>query len=127
MPTNYQRGKALEDRARRQLERDGYWCISARGSKGAADVVALKPGQVLMVQCKRAARGMTAGEHNALHALATGLGAVPVYAEAVPRGPVTWWRLTAPRRPYQRAGTAREPFLTDFANDPLITANKEGQ
>jgi Holliday junction resolvase len=51
--TNYDAGTRFERETRHHLERNGYWVIKAAGSKGKADLVAIKPGQVLIVQCKR--------------------------------------------------------------------------
>lgn len=51
--TNYDAGTRFERETRKHLEADGYWVIKAAGSKGKADLVAIKPGQVLIVQCKR--------------------------------------------------------------------------
>lgn len=51
--TRYASGTVFEREVRAHLEAEGYWCIRAAGSKGKADIVAIKPGQVLIVQAKR--------------------------------------------------------------------------
>lgn len=53
MTTNYARGAAFELRVAAKLAEDGYETFRSAGSHGKADVVALKPGEVLLVQCKR--------------------------------------------------------------------------
>lgn len=50
---NYEGGVAFEREVRKHLESEGYWCARAAGSKGKADLIAIKPGEVLIVQCKR--------------------------------------------------------------------------
>lgn len=50
--TNYRNGYELERAAKRLLEDNGYYVVRAAGSKGAADLVALKRGEVVLVQCK---------------------------------------------------------------------------
>lgn len=50
--SNYRHGAELERAAKHVLEDNGYFVVKAGGSKGAADLVALKPGEILLVQCK---------------------------------------------------------------------------
>ncbi len=51
--TNYQRGYAFELRVMKKLEEYGYFCVASRGSHGPADIVAIKNGSALLIQCKR--------------------------------------------------------------------------
>lgn len=75
----YANGRTLEYAAVHALELDGYWVMRAAGSKGAIDVLALKPGEILMVQCKLDGY-MTPGQRTQLYGLAAMLGAVPLVA-----------------------------------------------
>lgn len=50
--TQYDGGATLERAAKKLLEDGGYYVVKSGGSKGLADLVALKPGQVALVQCK---------------------------------------------------------------------------
>lgn len=50
--SRYDGGADLERAAKKLLEDNGYYVIRSAGSKGAVDLVALKPGEVLLVQCK---------------------------------------------------------------------------
>lgn len=101
--TIYEQGNRYEVKVVNALTADGYSCWQARGSKGAADVIALKPGQVLLVQVKSGAApapaslGMSHAGWNALFDLAEQTGAVPV---------ACYWRQWA-RRPYWRRLTGR--------------------
>lgn len=54
--SHYQAGYVLERAARTLLTVNGYLVIRASGSKGPADLVALKPGEVLLIQCKASER-----------------------------------------------------------------------
>lgn len=96
-------GRDVEHQARRQLDGAGYWTHRAAGSKGAVDIVALKPSQCLLVQCKRTGT-MPPAEWNGLWDLASwltggGLDVVPVLArrDHPRRVPVSFWRLLAPK------------------------------
>ena len=94
--TNYSRGYSFEQKIAGALVQDGYWCIQARGSHGIADVVALKPGQVLMVQAKTDG-AISIAEWNRLLEVATAVGAVPLLAYRPRRGVIAYWHLQEPR------------------------------
>ncbi len=51
--SGYSEGRKVEHDVIDYLRRNGYDTIRAASSKGLADVVAIKPGQVLLVNCKR--------------------------------------------------------------------------
>lgn len=50
--TNYDRGRAFEYDTRDRLVGDGYWVMRSAGSKGKVDILAIKDGHTLFVQCK---------------------------------------------------------------------------
>ena len=90
---NYANGARLERDAKDNLEADGYWCVRSAGSKGVVDVLAMKPGQMLMVQAK--ANGVCPPkERAALLELAATFDALPLVAMR-DRG-VKYRRLTGP-------------------------------
>jgi Holliday junction resolvase len=72
--TRYRAGYDLERATRILLEANGYLAIRSSGSKGVADLVALKKGEVLLVQCKTSGR-LGPGDRAALHAAAERTGA----------------------------------------------------
>lgn len=117
--TAYQVGKRFEDKTRDALRADGYEVTRAAGSKTKLDLIALKPGQLLFVQCKRGGVCSTA-EWDRVVELAGWVGAVPVLAVNGPRGRgVEFWRLTG--RHVRRAPMGRQPaerFLTDEVAEP---------
>lgn len=104
----YRRGRALEYRIRDQLRDDGYFTMRSPSSKSPVDVVAIKHGEVLFVQCKRG--GILApAEWNVLYDLAVSCGALPILAENPRAGAYRYWLLTGhksgrrtDRQPYQR-------------------------
>lgn len=96
---------------------EGYWCWQSRGSRGPADIVAIKPGQVLLVQVKG---GVMIGnisrfshdEWNVLLALAQEAGAVPIAVDWPRRGRMRLREITG----YHQTGTQEwpsKPFLVD--------------
>jgi Holliday junction resolvase len=91
--TNYSNGRALEYAVIADLEADGYRCTRAAGSKGVADIVALKPGEVVLIQAKRTNPLLAPKERAALLDLATYLKAVPIVAFRPPRKPIEYRRL----------------------------------
>ena len=95
MASHYQRGAAFERRVAARLTRDGYHCIRAAGSKGAADIIALKPSQVLLVQVKRTNPLLPRPERIALVHLACVVGGLPIVAyQSAPRKPLSYRVLT---------------------------------
>lgn len=112
--TAYQVGKRFEDKTRDYLRSEGYEVVRSSGSKTKIDHVALKPGQLLLVQCKRT--GLIApAEWDRLVELAGWVDAVPLLAVNGPKGRgITLWRLLGPKRrglPWARQPVHR--FLTD--------------
>jgi len=52
--SNYRKGARLERMARKYLESLGYYVIRSAGSKGACDLCAIGPNDVLLIQVKSA-------------------------------------------------------------------------
>jgi Holliday junction resolvase len=111
--TRYRSGYEFERRVATALELDGYTCIAARGSKGAADLVALKPGEVLLVQVKLRDPRLPPLERATLVDLANRLLALPIVAyQPAARKPIAYRLLT---------GTGPldyTPWTPDFATEP---------
>lgn len=51
--TGYTQGRKVEYDVIEYLKKNGYDCVRGASSKGLADVVGIKHGQVLIVNCKR--------------------------------------------------------------------------
>ena len=94
--TQYARGYSFERTIAGQLRQDGYLCVRAGGSHGVADVVALKPGQTLLIQAKIDGL-ISVAEWNELYAIAQRLDAVPLLAWRPKRGRVEYRRMTGLR------------------------------
>lgn len=91
--SQYARGRRLEWDVQHDLAAGGYDTIRAASSKGVADVVGFKPGQVIFVQCKTSGR-IPPAERVALLRLASLVpGGVPIVAS---RPRTTYRRLTGP-------------------------------
>lgn len=110
--SHYQRGSAQERRLKVRLESEGYYVIKSAGSKGAADLVAIKPYQILMIQAKLNDK-ISVEEWNTLYETARRLRAIPVLCF---RGGALW-RLTGSRRPRSRL-KPWEAFTTDSVASP---------
>lgn len=109
MTNHYRSGRDFEHRVRDDLLANGYFVVRAAGSKTKADLIAIKPGQALIVQCKRTALPSPAerAEIVRIAACLPGVG-VPVIARKGPRGvPVAYERLLTAK------AADREPFSPD--------------
>jgi hypothetical protein len=96
--TNKARGSAFERKVSGALTADGYLVVRAAGSLGAADLIALKPGQVVFVQCKMAGAGACGpAEWNEFYRLAKSVAALPVLAYRPGRIGVAYWLATGPK------------------------------
>lgn len=111
--TNYAAGTRFEHRVRDHLTANGYQVVRSAGSKTKIDLIALKPGQVLLIQCKRNG-ALPPAEWNALVTLAAVLpGLIPVLAYAGPLGRgLHLTELTGPKTPRARTQPCR-PFTVD--------------
>lgn len=108
-------GKAAEKRVRDYLAENGYQVNQSHISRGPADFLAGKPGQVLAVQVKRTPRsggGIGVEEWNALIAYSLAFDAVPVIAFAPSIRGLVFYRVTGPKD-----GSGRRqpwvPFVVD--------------
>ncbi len=92
--TNYDAGRRFEYRVREDLRDNGYEVIRSAGSKTKVDLLAFKPGQVLLVQVKNT-RNPGPAEREALVALSLCAPAlVPIIATRGLRGGVVYRQLT---------------------------------
>lgn len=85
MATQYSRGVALERAVRAHLRDNGYDVVRSAGSKSPIDLVAIKPGQVVLIQCKLDGRTSPAEREGLLRiARAAGDVAAPIVAFGTP-------------------------------------------
>lgn len=95
--SSYSQGRRVEYAVIEHLKAEGYDTIRGASSKGIADVVAIKFGQVLLVNCKRTTPPGPA-ERAQLLRVAACLPhvAVPLVALHPARQPLRFRRLTGP-------------------------------
>lgn len=111
---HYAKGTRFEHRIRDDLVANGYEVMRAAGSKGSTkvDLVALKPGQLLFIQCKSSGV-LGPAEWNRVVQVSGWVDAVPILAANGPRGRgVIYTRLLGPKIPRARIQPC-EPFLLD--------------
>lgn len=90
----YDSGRRFEHAVRFDLVDNGYEVIRSAGSKTKVDLVGFKPGQILLVQCKRDGR-CPPSERAALLRVAAMVAAVPLIAWKIPgSAAVRYSRLT---------------------------------
>ena len=105
--TNKARGSAFERKVAAELTADGYLVIRAAGSHGAADLVAVKPGQVLFVQVKLGGAGACSpAEWNEFFRLASSVAALPILAYRPGRQGVAYWLVTGAKERVTRTPPA---------------------
>lgn len=93
--TGYADGVRVEHAVVHHLTAEGYDCTRAAGSKGTADVIAIKPGQVLLVNCKRSRMPGPAERARLMHVSACAPSVfVPLVALKPPRQPLAYRLLT---------------------------------
>lgn len=93
MSTNYTRGRNLEYRAEAYLKAAGYVVTRAAGSKGVADLMAMRCGRdpKLLVSCKLGKGGAPPAERKALSLAAEQAGGLAVVCwQRRPRTPMAW-------------------------------------
>jgi Holliday junction resolvase len=113
---NYARGADFERAVASCLHSDGYETFRIAGSHGSADVIAIKPGQILVIQCKLTGPGgVSPREWNGLLEMARRVHAVPLVAHRPVRGRIEYLRITGPKdRPTRRPPA--EPWTADETN-----------
>lgn len=95
--TAYHDGRRVEYAVIEDLQANGYDTVRAASSKGLADVVAIKTGQVLIVNCKRTTPPGPAERADLLRvAAALPRVGVPLVALKPFRQALTYRRLTGP-------------------------------
>lgn len=113
----YRQGRDLEWKVRDLLVTAGYRVLRMAGSKGAADLVAIKVGQILWVQVKRTTVPGPEAWNALLDLAEMTPGGVAVLATCNPRKPVRFERMTGRKIPGSPVASFRllEPFPVDFA------------
>ena len=112
--TMYRFGRQFEYRVRDALRELGYFVLRSPQSRSPLDLIAIRRGSILFVQCKRSG-ALGVSDWNALLDLATSVGAVPLLAEtAKTRGHILYWRLLD-RKDGSKRVQPRGAFLPEHA------------
>lgn len=106
MATNYARGSDFERRTKEQLEGFGYAVIRSAGSHSPADLVAMRHGEIVGVQCKRNGR-LYPEEWNEFVDWCETAGAIPVVAQIGANHRGTVYHLITGRK----TGAGRQPWV----------------
>lgn len=92
--TKYKSGRQFEYRVRDHLKGLGYFALRSPGSRTPIDVLAVRPGVVLFVQCKRNGV-LSPKEWNTLFDLCRSCGALPILASCPTGRGCTYQEMTA--------------------------------
>jgi Holliday junction resolvase len=92
--TAYTIGRQFEYQVLEYFRELAYFAIRSPGSKTKIDIIAIKPHQVLFIQCKRAGT-LGPAEWNQLFAIASTCGAIPIVASKIARKPIVFEQLMA--------------------------------
>jgi hypothetical protein len=103
--TKYRIGRQFEYRVRDAMRAAGYFVTRSPASRSPIDLMAVKPGSVVFVQCKRGG-AFPVGEWNEFFDLCVSAGAVPVLATMPLARGMNFYRLLA-RKDGSRT---RQPF-----------------
>lgn len=109
----YRLGRAFEYAIRDRLRDVGYFVMRSPASRSPIDLMAVAPGVVLMVQCKRGG-ALPVGEWNDLYDLASSCGAWPIMAERIGACDVRYWVMEDRKDGSRRRQPMREVDPHDF-------------
>lgn len=109
--SNAQRGTYLERVVMDILVDLEYCVVRSAGSHGVADLVAVKPGIVLLVQSKMRATLLGSREWGELWDMSVKAGALPILAHRPTPRTVAFVRLTGPRAMRERAAGLLAEFI----------------
>jgi Holliday junction resolvase len=113
--SNPRAGAYFERRVSASLTSDGYLVMRSAGSRGAVDLIALKAGEVLLVQCKINGR-LDTEAWNALRRIAMQAGAIALMASRGRASRIVWTELAEAARPHTRRRLT--PWEPDRVSSP---------
>lgn len=104
----YRHGRQFEYRCRDDLRKKGYFVMRSPASKSPVDLVAIKKGRILFVQCKRGG-ALPVKEWNELLELSRSVDAVSVFAMIPPKTQkgVIYYRMND----YKDGSKRRQPMI----------------
>lgn len=111
--SNASRGAAIEYDVMSRLRELGWYCVRSSGSHGVADVLALRRGGIVVVQCKYDRGRVESVEWSALWTLAETIGGTPYIADrSGPRKSIVMWQMLGlrPARKHMNAYLSPVPW-----------------
>lgn len=105
--TAYARGAAFEREVKKALEAAGFSVLRSPRSAGAFDLLAVRRGETLFVQCKKHG-ACPPEEWDRLLALAREKGAVAIIAARAARQPLKLWKIVR----FKGMRRGRNPWVT---------------
>lgn len=92
----YKIGRAFEYRVRDMLKAAGFFALRSPASRSPLDIMAVRPGEVVMVQCKRGGH-CPVSEWNDLYHLAVSSGATPLLAQMAGYRGIQFFKMLGPK------------------------------
>jgi len=89
----YKRGRQFEYRIRDNLKNKGFFVLRSPASKSPIDLVAIKKGLILLIQCKTGGE-FAMKEWNELFDLSEGIGAIPILVGRYGYKEIQYFKLT---------------------------------
>lgn len=89
----YRLGRAFEYRVRDYFKKLGYFVLRSPQSKGLIDLIAIKRGEILGIQCKRGSYLKTVEEGNILYQFCQSIGARTIVAGMPQSRGITFWEI----------------------------------
>lgn len=91
--TPYQLGRAFEYRVRDYFKNLGFFVLRSPQSRGVVDLIALKRGEILGIQCKRGSYLKTIEEGNTLYEFCQSVGIRAIVAGMPQSRGITFWEI----------------------------------
>ena len=107
----YKKGRNFEYRTKNHLIQHGYEVLRAAASKGPADLVAFKKGEILFIQCK-IGNFHYVEEWNHLIDVAESVGASPIFAQRDEMNRLIYWHME------RKDGSRRSVLNSQFTPTP---------
>lgn len=108
--SHYRLGRQFEYRVRDDLKRAGFLALRSPRSAGPFDLIAVRQGCVLLVQCKIGGY-IPPSEWNELYRLAASVGAIPILAARGGFRDLGYWKITSEKATNgSKQHQPREPF-----------------
>jgi len=114
--SSYKTGRMVEYRVRDKFKEKGFHVLRAAGSKGPADLIAIKTGVLVFIQCKKS-MAMGVPEWNSFYDLCVSVKAIPVLAGSPEGRGIECWLMTG-RKDGTKSAQPKEIVQIDSIGNP---------